>query len=68
VLESWEKLLVTAYGKADSILGRADEVFQKWVPGANGQPHRTFPPGTHFIQEEEPAAPVGTINEVMRRT
>ena len=59
--------LVTAYGKADPILGWADAVFHKFVPGAKGQPHSSFPRGTHFIQEEEPVALAETVNEVMRR-
>jgi haloalkane dehalogenase len=61
VLEKWQKPFVTAYGKADPVLGFFDTVFQKYVPGAQGQPHREFPNGTHFIQEEEPAALVEVI-------
>ena len=56
VLDRWEKPFVTAYGKADPVLGHFDTVFQTHVPGAKGQPHRTFPEGTHFIQEDEPEA------------
>ena len=56
VLDTWTKPLITAYGKADPVLGWADEMFQHHVPGAKGMPHRTFPNGTHFIQEEEPEA------------
>lgn len=54
VLDAWDKPFITAYGKADAIVGWADELFQARVPGAKGMPHRTFPKGTHFIQEEEP--------------
>jgi haloalkane dehalogenase len=61
VLENWEKPFVTAYGKADPVLGFFDTIFQQYVPGAKGQPHRQFPNGTHFIQEEEPEALVETI-------
>ena len=56
VLEKWEKPFVTAYGKADPVLGWFDSVFQTYVPGAKDQPHREFPNGRHFIQEEEPDA------------
>ncbi len=62
VLEKWEKPLVTAYGKADPILGWFDTVFQTWVPGAKGQPHREFPEGSHFIQEQEATELVEVIN------
>jgi haloalkane dehalogenase len=61
VLEKWEKPFVTAYGKADPILGYFDTVFQNHVPGAKGMPHRQFSNGGHFIQEEEPEALVETI-------
>lgn len=61
VLERWEKPFVTAYGKADPVLGWFDTVFQEFVPGAKGQPHREFPEGPHFIQEFEPDALVETI-------
>lgn len=56
VLDGWTKPLITAYGKADPVLGWADDLFQHHVPGAKGMPHRTFQKGTHFIQEEEPEA------------
>jgi haloalkane dehalogenase len=61
VLENWQKPFVTAYGKADPVLGFFDSVFQEYVPGAKGQPHRVFPNGRHFIQEQEPDALVETI-------
>ena len=61
VLEKWEKPFVTAYGKADPVLGWFDTVFQQYVPGAKGQPHREFPNGPHFIQEVEADALVETI-------
>ncbi len=61
VLEKWEKPFLTAYGKADPVLGFFDTIFQTCVPGAKGQAHRSFPNGGHFIQEEEPDALVETI-------
>jgi len=66
VFERWEKPFLTAYGKADPVLGWFDEIFQQHVPGARGRAHRAFPKGTHFIQEEEPAALVEAIDEVAR--
>jgi haloalkane dehalogenase len=66
VLERWEKPFFTAYGKADIVLGWFDTVFQQYVPGAGGRAHRAFPKGTHFIQEQEPAALVEVIDEAAR--
>jgi haloalkane dehalogenase len=48
-------------GRPTQCLGWFDSVFQKYVPGAAGQPHREFPNGGHFIQEEEPDALVEVI-------
>jgi len=66
VLERWQKPFLTAYGKADPVLGYFDAVFQQHVPGAKGRRHRQFPQGTHFIQEQEPAALVEVIDEAAR--
>jgi haloalkane dehalogenase len=66
VFERWEKPFLTAFGKADPVLGWFDAVFQAHVPGAKGRAHRAFPKGTHFIQEQEPEALVEAIAEVAR--
>jgi haloalkane dehalogenase len=66
VFERWQKPFFTAYGKADPVLGFFDVVFQEHVPGAKGRKHRVFPKGTHFIQEQEPAALVEVIDEAAR--
>lgn len=66
-LERWEKPFVTAFGKADPVAGWADGVFHKYVPGARGQPHQTFPSGRHFIQEQEPEALNAVINGLIAR-
>ena len=52
VYDGWEKPFLTAYGKADPILGWFDKVFQEYIPGAKGQPHTEFFDGVHFIQEQ----------------
>jgi len=52
VYDRWEKPFLTAYGKADPILGWFDKVFQEYIPGAKGQPHIEFSDGVHFIQEQ----------------
>ena len=52
VYDRWEKPFLTAYGKADPILGWFDKIFQEYIPGAKGQPHTEFSDGVHFIQEQ----------------
>jgi len=66
VFERWKNPFVTAFGKADPVLGFFDVLFQKHVPGAKGRHHRAFPEGSHFIQEQEPAALVDAIDEAAR--
>jgi haloalkane dehalogenase len=50
-LGRWEKPFLTLFGKNDPILGRADALLQKQVPGSKGQPHERFW-GGHFVQED----------------
>lgn len=52
VLESWEKPFLTAFGSRDPIFRGADQVLQKKIPGAAGQPHTTIRGAGHFIQED----------------
>lgn len=51
VLSKWDKPFLTLFGKNDPILGRADTVLQRHVPGAAGQPHERFW-GGHFVPED----------------
>lgn len=50
-LAQFEKPFLTVFGKADPVLGKADQPMQALVPGAKGQPHdRIY--GGHFVQED----------------
>ncbi len=51
-LGRWKKPFLTAFGKKDPILGYADRLLQKQVPGASGQPHRDLAHAGHFVQED----------------
>ena len=48
----WEKPFLTAFGKKDPILGWADRLLQRHIPGARGQPHRELLEASHFVQED----------------
>jgi len=50
VLERWNKPFLTVYSDGDPVLGDMDALFQKRVPGAQGQPHARVE-GGHFLQE-----------------
>ena len=52
VLENWTKPVLTTWNVDDRVLGEYNEVFISRIPGASGQPHKTYSPGGHFIQED----------------
>ncbi len=51
-LGRWDKPFLTAFGKKDPILGWADRILQRHIPGAAGQPHRDLANASHFLQED----------------
>jgi haloalkane dehalogenase len=51
-LKSWTKPFLTIYGSEDNIMFGVEKIFQKLVPGAQGQDHKVLHAG-HFIQEEK---------------
>ncbi|MEO8450127.1 MAG: haloalkane dehalogenase [Gemmatimonadota bacterium] len=52
VLRLWEKPFLTLFADSDPITAGADRYFQRHVPGALGQPHKTIAAAGHFIQED----------------
>jgi haloalkane dehalogenase len=52
VLSAFEKPFLTAFSDGDPITRGGEGVFQKQVPGADGQPHTTIEGGGHFLQED----------------
>ena len=55
---AWEVLrtlplpVLTLFGADDKVMAGVDQVFQKLMPGATGQPHRVLPDAGHFLQED----------------
>jgi haloalkane dehalogenase len=52
VLSRFNKPLLTAFSDGDPITHGGEHIFQKRVPGAKGQPHKTIKGGGHFLQED----------------
>jgi haloalkane dehalogenase len=52
-LTKWSKPFLTAFSDGDPVTAGGERVFQKLVPGANGQPHTTIEGGGHFLQEDK---------------
>ncbi|MCC5951439.1 MAG: alpha/beta fold hydrolase [Acidimicrobiia bacterium] len=52
VLEDWSKPFLTLWAPDDPILGPGAAEFIDRIPGTEGQPHDTFTPASHFLQED----------------
>lgn len=65
VLMQWEKPLVTLFSDGDPITKGGERPFQKLVPGAKNQPHRTIEGGGHFLQEDKGKQIAALILEII---
>ncbi len=68
VLATFDRPFLCAYSDGDPLTAGADAVFQKLVPGAAGQPHRTIEGAGHFLQEDAPEQVVDAIRDVHATT
>lgn len=68
VLRRWEKPLLTAFSDGDPVTRGGERVFQKMVPGAQGQPHVTITTAGHFLQEDKGEELAQIIADFISRT
>lgn len=66
-LRRWEKPFLTAFSDGDPITRGADALFQKHVPGAQGQPHTIIKGAGHFVQEEKGPELAQVVVDFMQR-
>ena len=52
VLRGWTKPLLTTFSDQDPVTGGGHRIFEREVPGAQGQPHVIIEGGGHFLQED----------------
>ncbi|MFQ3583070.1 MAG: haloalkane dehalogenase [Chloracidobacterium sp.] len=52
-LQQWKKPFLTAFSDSDPVTKGGEQVFQKLIPGAHGQPHVTILGAGHFLQEDK---------------
>jgi haloalkane dehalogenase len=52
VLESFTKPVLTLWAPDDVVLGKGQGAFVKRIPGTANQPHQTFTPAGHFLQDD----------------
>jgi len=67
-LRQWHKPFLTLFGTRDPITRGGDEMFQRAVPGAAGQPHARISGAGHFIQEDRGAEVAERMIAFMRAT
>ncbi len=68
VLERWTKPFLTAFSDGDPVTAGADRVFQRRVPGAQGQPHTVIAGGGHFLQEDRGPELARVVADFVART
>jgi haloalkane dehalogenase len=66
VFRRWEKPFLTSFSDGDPITAGGDVVFQKQIPGAQGQPHTTINGAGHFLQEQKGEEWAETIVKFVR--
>jgi haloalkane dehalogenase len=52
VLEAFTKPVLTLWAPDDVVLGKGQETFLARIPGTKDQPHQTFSPAGHFLQDD----------------
>jgi haloalkane dehalogenase len=68
VLRRWQKPLLTAFSDSDPVTRGGERVFQKLVPGAQGQPHVTITGAGHFLQEDKGEELARVVVDFIERT
>ena len=68
VLTQWQKPFLCAFSDSDPVTAGGDKIFQKLVPGTQGQPHTTIIGAGHFLQEDKGPELAQVIVNFMRQT
>jgi haloalkane dehalogenase len=53
VFKQWNKPFLTLFSTRDPVTKNGEYVWQKRVPGAQGQPHTKIRGASHFLQEDK---------------
>jgi len=68
VFKQWDKPFLTLFSNRDPITRGGYKVWQRLVPGAQGQPHAVTRNAGHFLQEDKGAEVAGAIVAFIRST
>jgi haloalkane dehalogenase len=52
VLKAWTEPVLTLWAPGDIVLGGLQQSFLDRIPGTANQPHQTFSPAGHFLQDD----------------
>lgn len=66
VFRQWQKPFLTAFSDSDPITAGGHAVFQREIPGAQGQNHVTIEGAGHFLQEQKGEELARVIADFMR--
>ena len=67
-LRRWEKPFLTAFSDGDPVTHGGERVFQRLIPGAEGQPHTTITGAGHFLQEDKGEELARVVVDFIART
>lgn len=67
-LAEFEKPFLTLFGNRDPVTRGGHKLFQRHVPGAQGQNHKIIEGGGHFIQEEKAEELVSEVLQFIQDT
>ncbi len=65
VLEAFTKPVLTLWAPDDIVLGKGQPAFLNRIPGAANQPHQTFSPAGHFLQDDVGAELANAVTKWM---
>lgn len=68
VLERLTLPVLTVFGADDRIMAGVERVFQRRMPGAEGQPHAILPDAGHFLQEDAGPELAARVNAFIAAT
>jgi haloalkane dehalogenase len=63
VLRAWNKPFLTSFTDGDPVTGGGQKVFERDVPGAQGQQHVIITGGGHFLQEDKGEEFAAVVNQ-----
>jgi haloalkane dehalogenase len=66
VLETFTKPVLTCFSDNDAVTRGGEAIFEKKIPGTQGQPHIIIKNAGHFLQEDQPEQLVALIDKFMK--